>query len=94
MQAGMAVSNLASAIGVRTEDAALVAELKAGSEQAFGLLIAQYHQPLYTLIARSLQGSGRCGRHYAGGVREGVSKHSELPRGLQPAHVALPDRAA
>jgi RNA polymerase sigma-70 factor (ECF subfamily) len=55
MQAGMAVSNLASAIGVRTEDAALVAELKAGSEQAFGLLIAQYHQPLYTLIARSLQ---------------------------------------
>ncbi len=55
MQAGMAVSNLASAIGVRTEDAALVAELKAGSEQAFGMLIAQYHQPLYTLIARSLQ---------------------------------------
>ncbi len=54
MQAGTAVGNLASAIGLRTEDAALVAELKAGSEDAFSLLIAQYHQPLYSLIARSI----------------------------------------
>ena len=54
MQAGMAVGNLASAIGIRTEDASLVADLKAGSEEAFGLLIAQYHQPLYSLITRSL----------------------------------------
>src|SRR6202042_3296190 len=55
MQAGMVVGNLASAIGITTEDAALVADLKAGSEEAFGILIAQYHQPLYSLIARSLQ---------------------------------------
>src|SRR5258707_1802421 len=54
MQAGTIVGNLASAIGITTEDAALVAELKAGSEPAFALLIAQYHQPLYSLIARSL----------------------------------------
>ena len=54
MQAGIAVGNLASAIGIRTEDAALVADLKAGSEDAFAILIAQYHQPLYSLIARSL----------------------------------------
>jgi RNA polymerase sigma-70 factor (ECF subfamily) len=54
MQAGTIVGNLASAIGISTEDAALVADLKAGSEQAFALLIAQYHQPLYSLIARSL----------------------------------------
>jgi RNA polymerase sigma-70 factor (ECF subfamily) len=54
MQAGMAVGNLASAIGIRTEEASLVADLKAGSEEAFGLLIAQYHQPLYSLISRSL----------------------------------------
>jgi len=54
MQAGIAVGNLASAIGIQTEDAALVADLKAGSEQAFAILIAQYHQPLYSLIARSL----------------------------------------
>jgi RNA polymerase sigma-70 factor (ECF subfamily) len=48
------VGNLASAIGITTEDAALIADLKAGSEAAFGVLIAQYHQPLYSLIARSL----------------------------------------
>jgi RNA polymerase sigma-70 factor (ECF subfamily) len=54
MQAGTVVGNLASAIGIRTEDAALVADLKAGSEEAFAVLIAQYHQPLYSLIARSL----------------------------------------
>src|ERR1700712_47772 len=54
MQAGMAVGNLVSAIGITTEDASLVADLKAGSEEAFGLLIAQYHQPLYSLIARSI----------------------------------------
>jgi RNA polymerase sigma-70 factor (ECF subfamily) len=54
MQAGTVVGNLASAIGITTEDVALVADLKAGSEEAFGVLIAQYHQPLYSLIARSL----------------------------------------
>ena len=54
MQAGMAVGNLASAIGITNEDAALIADLKAGSEDAFALLIAQYHQPLYSLIARNL----------------------------------------
>jgi len=54
MQAGTLLGNLASAIGIRTEDAALVADLKAGNEEAFAILIAQYHQPLYSLIARSL----------------------------------------
>jgi RNA polymerase sigma-70 factor (ECF subfamily) len=55
MQAGSVMGNLASAIGIGTEDAALVAALKAGSEEAFAMLIAQYSQPLYSLIARSLQ---------------------------------------
>ena len=55
MQAGTTMGHLASAIGLRTEDAALVAALKAGSDEAFALLIAQYSQPLYSLIARSLQ---------------------------------------
>lgn len=54
MQVGTFVGNLTSAIGITTEEAALVADLKAGSEEAFGILIAQYHQPLYSLIARSL----------------------------------------
>ncbi len=54
MQAGMTM-DLAGAIGLRAEDAALVADLKAGSEDAFALLIAQYHLPLYSLISRSIQ---------------------------------------
>jgi len=55
MQAGMTVDHLASAIALPSEDAALVAELQAGSERAFAQLIDQYHKPLYSLIARSLQ---------------------------------------
>ena len=49
------MSDLASAIGMAAEEATLVAELQAGSEQAFALLIAQYSQPVYSLIARSLR---------------------------------------
>ena len=48
------LSDLASAIGVRTEEAAIVAELKAGSEEAFSWLIAQYSQPVYSLVYRVL----------------------------------------
>ncbi len=54
MQAGVAMANLASAIGLQAEDASLIAELKAGSEEAFAVLIAQYHQQIFSLIARSL----------------------------------------
>lgn len=39
---------------LREEDAALVAALQAGSEDAFAQLIGQYSAPLYSLIARSL----------------------------------------
>lgn len=38
----------------RFEDAALVAALQDGSEEAFAQLIAQYSGPLYSLIVRSL----------------------------------------
>ena len=48
------LSNLVSAMGVRTEEAAIVAELKAGSEAAFEWLIAQYNQPIYSLVYRML----------------------------------------
>jgi RNA polymerase sigma-70 factor (ECF subfamily) len=54
MQAGTAVGNLASAIGIRSEETALVAQLKAGSEEAFAWLIATYHQPIYSLVARTI----------------------------------------
>jgi RNA polymerase sigma-70 factor (ECF subfamily) len=49
-----ALSDLASAIGVHSEEAALVAELKAGSEEAYAWLIAQYHQPVYSVVFRIL----------------------------------------
>jgi RNA polymerase sigma-70 factor (ECF subfamily) len=55
MQAGLALGNLASAIGARQEEAAIIAELKAGSESAFAWLVAQYHQPIYSLMSRTIQ---------------------------------------
>jgi len=48
------LSDLASAIGFRTGEASIVAELKAGSEEAFAWLIAQYSQPVYSLVYRVL----------------------------------------
>jgi RNA polymerase sigma-70 factor (ECF subfamily) len=48
------LSDLASALGVRTEEAAIVAELKAQSEEAFYWLIAHYNQPVYSLVYRIL----------------------------------------
>lgn len=55
MQAGTVVGNLAGVFAVRPEEADIVAELKAGSEEAFSWLIATYHQPIYSVIARTLQ---------------------------------------
>jgi RNA polymerase sigma-70 factor (ECF subfamily) len=44
------LGDLASAIGIRAEESAIVAELKAGSEEAYSWLIGQYHQPIYSLV--------------------------------------------
>jgi len=52
--AAVAVANLASAVAVRAEEASIVAELKAGSEEAYDWLIAHYHQPIYSLVYRIL----------------------------------------
>jgi RNA polymerase sigma-70 factor (ECF subfamily) len=52
--AGASVSDLASAIAIRNEEASIVAELKAGSEDAYSWLINQYHQPIYSLVYRIL----------------------------------------
>jgi len=54
MQAGIALGNVAGIAVVRAEESAIVAELKAGSEEAFAWLIATYHQPLYSLVARTI----------------------------------------
>jgi len=46
------LGNVASALGVHSEEHSVVAELKAGSEDAFSWLIAHYHQPVYSLVYR------------------------------------------
>lgn len=54
MAGATTLGDLASAIGARAEEASVVAELKAGSEEAYAWLIAQYHQPIYSLVYRML----------------------------------------
>ncbi len=46
------MSEIASALAVRSQEASVVAELKAGSEEAYAWLVAQYHQPVYSLVYR------------------------------------------
>jgi RNA polymerase sigma-70 factor, ECF subfamily len=48
------LGNLASAIGVRSPEAAIVEELKAGSEEAYAWLIGEFQQPVYGLVYRML----------------------------------------
>lgn len=55
MQADLTMGNIASALTLQSDEAALVAELRAGSEEAFAWLIARYHQPIYSLLARTVQ---------------------------------------
>ncbi len=52
MAGATALGDLASAIGTRTEESAVIAELKAGSEEAYSWLIGEFHQPIYGLIYR------------------------------------------
>lgn len=54
MSAAFAVGNLIGTMTIGAEDAALTAELQAGSEEAFALLIAQYQNSIYSLISRVL----------------------------------------
>jgi RNA polymerase sigma-70 factor (ECF subfamily) len=55
LQADITLGNLASALTIHAEEASLVAELKAGSEEAFSWLITRYHQPIYSLLARTVR---------------------------------------
>jgi RNA polymerase sigma-70 factor, ECF subfamily len=52
MAGAATLGDLASAIGIRTEQAAIVAELKAGSEDAYVWLVGEFHQPVYSLVYR------------------------------------------
>jgi RNA polymerase sigma-70 factor (ECF subfamily) len=48
------LATLAGAVSARPEEASIVAELQAGSEEAFTWLITHYHQPVYGLVYRIL----------------------------------------
>jgi RNA polymerase sigma-70 factor (ECF subfamily) len=52
MAGAITLGDLASAIGARTAESAVIAELKAGSEDAYSWLIGEFHQPIYGLIYR------------------------------------------
>lgn len=52
MAGASSVGNLAGTIGVREQESAIVAELKAGSEDAYTWLIGEFHQPIYSLVYR------------------------------------------
>lgn len=52
---GVALDRAAPAI---TDEAALIAELKAGSEEAFGYLLAVYQNPLFNLISHMVGDQG------------------------------------
>jgi len=57
MAGAATLGELASAIGIRTQEAAIVAELKAGSEEAYNWLIGEFHQPVYSLVYRIVSDS-------------------------------------
>lgn len=54
MQADLTMGNIASAITLQSDESALIEELRAGSEDAFSWLIARFHQPIYSLLARTV----------------------------------------
>src|SRR5580693_9715689 len=49
------MGNIASALALQPDEAALVAELQAGSEEAFAWLITHYRQPIFSLLARTVR---------------------------------------
>ena len=46
------LGDLASALPARAEEAAIIAELKSGSEEAYAWLVDRFHQPIYSLVYR------------------------------------------
>lgn len=52
MAGATTLGDFASAIGARAQESAVLAELKAGSEDAYVWLIGEFHQPIYSLVYR------------------------------------------
>jgi len=48
------LGDFASAIGIRTQESAIIKELKAGSEEAYAWLVGEFHQPVYSVVYRIL----------------------------------------
>jgi RNA polymerase sigma-70 factor (ECF subfamily) len=57
MAGAASLGELAGALHVREEEDAIVAQLKAGSEEAYSWLLAQYQPPVYNLVYRILNDS-------------------------------------
>jgi RNA polymerase sigma-70 factor, ECF subfamily len=57
MAGATTLGDLASAIGIRAQEAAIIAELKAGSEEAYAWLIGEFHQPIYNVVYRMVNDS-------------------------------------
>src|SRR3984885_7043149 len=55
MAGATTLGDLASAIGARAEEAAIVADLKAGSEEAYAWLIGEFQRPVYGLVYRMVR---------------------------------------
>jgi RNA polymerase sigma-70 factor (ECF subfamily) len=54
VQVELTMGNLAGALPLQSEESAQIAELRAGSEEAFARLIERYRQPIYSLLARTV----------------------------------------
>ena len=94
MQADLTMGNVASALTLQSDEAALIEELRAGSEEAFAWLIARFHQPIYSLLARTVQDRADAAdltQEVFVKVFRGVRQFS---RGVVAADLDLPDRAA
>jgi RNA polymerase sigma-70 factor (ECF subfamily) len=52
MAGATTLGDLASVVGARSQESAIVAELKAGSEEAYVWLIGEFQQPVYGLVYR------------------------------------------
>ena len=88
------MGNLASALTLQSDEAALIAELRAGSEEAFAWLIARYHQPIFSLLARTVQDRADAAdltQEVFVKVFRGIRQFS---RGILVADLDLSDRSA
>src|SRR5438045_4353429 len=54
MAGAASLGDFASAIGIRTQESAIIQELKAGSEEAYAWLVGEFNQPVYSVVYRIL----------------------------------------